>query len=183
MAQALKNAFALTVLIWIAFLASLVFPSVLQYGIQPRTLSGLAGILASPLLHANLAHLLANTAGLLVLGTIFFASEKERAYSLLAPIWLLGGLTTWLLARGGTVHIGASGIVYGLTGFLLGIGIFRRRLADILVALLVFIVYGGTIWGVLPRWGDTPVSWEGHLAGFAWGVITAWKSSPRRASR
>jgi membrane associated rhomboid family serine protease len=82
---------------------------------------------------------------------------------------VLGGAGTWIIGRGNSVHIGASGVIYGILGYLLSAGIFRRDFRSIAVSILVFLVYGGLILGVLPS--DSFVSWESHLCGFLSGIV------------
>lgn len=140
-----------------------------RYGIRPRQLDGLWGILFSPFLHANFAHLAANTIPFLVLGWLVMLSGEFAAVSIISMI--LGGLGVWAIGNPGTVHIGASGVIFGYLGYLLLRGVFERRLGSVLVAVVVGVLFGGLIWGVLP--GQPGVSWQGHLCGFFAGVIAA----------
>lgn len=142
-------------------------------GIYPRSIFGLIGILTSPLIHASISHLIANTTGILLLGVLFFPLQGKRAISLLAAFYLLSGAGTWLIGRPGTIHIGASGVIYSLFGYLLTIGIFRKKFITIAISLLVFFLYGGAVWGVLPFISPSFVSWEAHLSGFLVGIFLA----------
>jgi len=169
-------------LLWLILLLSGIFP-LRELGIVPRSLSGLLGILFAPFLHANVSHLAANTGALLILGLILFTLEGPRMFGILAVIALFGGLGTWLIGRGDSIHLGASGLIYGIFGYILAAGIFKRSIASIIGALVVLGLYGGLIWGVLPT--QTCVSWEGHLCGFLAGVGDAkfrWESSGRKAA-
>lgn len=173
---------ALIGLLWIILLLSAIFP-LQNFGIVPRTLTGLPGILFAPFLHANVSHLAANTVALLVLGLILFTLEGPRMFGITAVIIFFGGLGTWLIGRGGSIHLGASGLIYGIFGYVLSAGIFKRSIASIIGAIVVLLLYGGMIWGVLPS--QTGVSWEGHLCGFLAGVGDAkfrWESSDRTAA-
>jgi membrane associated rhomboid family serine protease len=143
-------------------------------GIVPRTGPGLVGIVFSPLLHANFAHLAANAVPLLVLLTILFWDRRYRPWPTLASIWLVSGLGTWVIGRGGSVHIGASSIIFGLVAFLIVAGLLMRSWRTAFIALLVCLVFGGIFYGVLPQAG--PVSWEGHLCGALAGVAVAWSN-------
>lgn len=142
-----------------------------RYGIQPRTVSGLSGVLFAPFLHGGFAHLAANTAPFVVLGWMIMLRRKRDFFLVFALTAALGGLATWLLGRSAT-HIGASGVIFGFFGYLLLRGFFDRKLGAILGSLVVLFLYGGMLWGVLPN--DPRVSWESHLFGFAAGVLAAW---------
>ncbi|QCU78658.1 rhomboid family intramembrane serine protease [Citricoccus sp. SGAir0253] len=142
-----------------------------QFGIRPLDPDALTGILVAPLLHAGLGHLASNTLPLLVLGTLI-AWITGRWWIITAGVWLLGGLLTWLVGGPGTNHIGASIVVYGYAAFLVTYGILSRRLAAILAAVATVLLYGGFVWGFLPL--NPRVSWEGHLAGAAAGVVVAF---------
>ncbi|MGO1884365.1 MAG: rhomboid family intramembrane serine protease [Citricoccus sp.] len=150
-----------------------------QFGIQPLDASGLPGILFAPLLHSGFGHLISNTLPLLVMGTMV-AWLTRQWWVITAGIWLLGGVGTWLLGGLGTNHIGASVIVYGYAAFLVAYGILARRFAAILAAVAVVLLYGGIVWGFLPM--NPRISWQGHLAGAAAGVLVAFADT-RHAGR
>jgi membrane associated rhomboid family serine protease len=147
------------------------------YGIVPRTMGGLVGILFSPLLHANLAHLLANATPLFILLTLLFWDRRYRPGWTLTLIWLVSGLGTWLIGRGHATHIGASSLIYGLVAYLVLAGFLMKSWRSLLIALLVLFFYGGIFYGILPRSG--PISWEGHLCGAAAGLWAAHKNFRR----
>jgi membrane associated rhomboid family serine protease len=140
-----------------------------QFGIIPRTVQGLPGILFSPLLHGNLHHLLANSVPLFVLLVLLLSNPQYHPYRALALIWFASGFGTWLIGRGGAVHIGASSIVFGLAAFLIVAGLTIRSWRSAVIAIFVFLFYGGIFYGALPQPG--PISWEGHLCG---AVAGAW---------
>ncbi len=146
-----------------------------RFGIRPRRLDGLSGILFAPFLHGGFAHLAANSSVLVVFGgLILLRSRKE--FALVSVITtLLGGLGVWLLGSlfsvGNAVHIGASGVIFGYFGYLLSMGIFERKVGSILLSVALAVGYGGVIFGVLP--GQEGVSWESHLFGFLAGVLCA----------
>lgn len=142
-----------------------------RFGIVPRTMPGLIGILFSPLLHGNMHHLLANSVPLFVLLVILLSNPKYQPYATLAFIWLLSGLGTWLIGRGQAVHIGASSIVFGLAAFLIVAGLTMKSWRSATIAIFVFLFYGGIFYGALPQAG--PISWEGHLCGAIAGVWCA----------
>ncbi|QGK72068.1 rhomboid family intramembrane serine protease [Allosaccharopolyspora coralli] len=140
-------------------------------GIFPRQVDGLDGILWAPLLHGDFAHLGANTVPLLVLGWLVMAGGLGQFVGVTATIWLLGGLGTWLIGFPAP-HIGASGLVFGWMVFLLMRGFFARSVGQIVVAIVLFLYWGGILWGVLP--GQPGVSWEGHLFGALAGALAAY---------
>jgi membrane associated rhomboid family serine protease len=140
-------------------------------GIVPRTEHGLLGILFSPLLHANPAHLFANALPLFILLTLLFWDRHYHPWQTLGSVWLGSGLGTWLIGRGGSVHIGASSIIFGLVTYLGVAGLLMRSWRSAFVAILVLLAFGGILYGVLPQRG--PVSWEGHLCGAVAGVLAA----------
>jgi membrane associated rhomboid family serine protease len=143
-----------------------------QFGIRPRELDGLWGILFSPFLHGGFGHLIANTIPFILLGFLTSARRKMDFYVVAIGSALIGGLGTWLIGGAGTVHIGASGVVFGMLGFLMGRGIFERSLSSIALSTTVTVMFGGMLWGVLPTVGPG-ISWEGHLFGFIGGMIIA----------
>jgi len=141
------------------------------FGILPRTVPGLAGIVFSPLLHASPAHLLANALPLFVLLVLLFWDRHYYPKLTLSLIWLVSGFGTWLIGRGGAHHIGASSIIFGLAAYLIVAGFVMKSWRSTFVALAVFICFGGIFYGALPREG--PISWEGHLCGAIAGVWAA----------
>lgn len=151
-----------------------------QNGIYPRNADGLFGIVLAPFLHVDFAHLIANTTAFLVLGSLI-AWTTQHFWAATAGIVLFGGFGTWLIAQPFTIHIGASGVVYGYAAFLVTWGVLSRRLLNIAVAIGVVVAYGGIVWGVLP--GQAGVSWQGHLCGALAGIAMAWWLSRREPRR
>jgi len=167
----LRSVFSFIGLCWIIYFLSL-FTSVNQFGIHPRSLFGLTGIIASPFLHGGLGHLIANTSGLLIFGTALAFLEK-KIFGIIFGIVIFGGTATWLLARSAN-HIGASGLIFGLFGYLLSIGYYEKKAKYILISIITLTCYGSMIFGVLPSLPG--ISWEGHLFGFLAGVASAkWR--------
>jgi membrane associated rhomboid family serine protease len=149
-------------------------------GIRPRDISGLWGIVFAPFLHGDFAHLLANTLPLVSLGWLIMLRETGDWLIVSATAAICSGLGTWLIGAPYSVHIGASGVIFGYFGFLLLRGYFERSAVAIGFSLLVFFLYGSIIWGVLP--GQPGISWEGHLCGFLGGVLAARLLAKRRPS-
>ncbi|PSB01901.1 rhomboid family intramembrane serine protease [Merismopedia glauca] len=140
------------------------------YGILPRNVVGLRGILFAPFLHGGFPHLIANTVPFITLGWLIMLRETREFFPVTVVIMIVGGLGVWLFGAP-AYHIGASGLVFGYLGFLLLRGYFERSIVSIGIALVVFVVYGGVLWGVLPSYPG--ISWESHLFGFIGGVIAA----------
>lgn len=147
------------------------------WGIRPRTDEGLLGILAAPLLHGGWGHLVANTVPALVLGFLTLATGLARGLVATAVIWLAGGFAVWLVAGDNSVHIGASGLIFGWLTYLVVQGFIDRNVIEIAIGVVVLLVYGGVLWGVLP--GQPGVSWQGHLFGAVAGVLAAVAVSDR----
>lgn len=143
-------------------------------GIRPRQLWGLVGIVFSPLLHRDLGHLVANTVPFLVLGWLILLQREIRGgsdfYAITLTILLIGGLGTWLFGRE-AIHLGASGLVFGYIGFLLAGAYVGPTVLTLGLALTVFWLYGAQLWAMLPQTTENKVSWEGHLFGFAGGIV------------
>ena len=160
-------------------------------GIRPLETDGLWGILFAPLLHANWAHLAANTGPALVLGFLVTLAGLSRFLWATAIVWIVGGFGTWLIGNWGSScglesdHIGASGLIFGWLTFLLVFGFFTRSGWQIVIGLVVLVAYGGVLWGAVPVLDVCGgVSWQGHLCGGIAGVLAAYLlSSPERQAR
>lgn len=148
------------------------------YGIRPHTIIGLRGILFAPFLHGGLGHLIANTIPFLTLGWLIMLRETSDFFIVTAITTLVSGLGVWLFGNPYSVHIGASGVVFGYLGFLLLRGYFERSFIAIALSLIVGFFYGGVIWGILPT--QRGISWEGHLFGFIGGILAARLLSRRK---
>lgn len=151
-----------------------------KLGILPRNISGLKGVLFSPLIHGDWNHLFNNSIPLIILGGALFYFYESVAFRVIVLSYLLSGLYTWISARY-SYHIGASGLVYALFGFLFISGFIRKHIPLIALSFLVAFLYGSLIWGILP-W-KKEVSWEGHFWGLLVGLILAFfyrKKGPQR---
>ncbi len=142
-----------------------------MFGVYPRNISGLRGILLSPLIHADFRHLLSNTVPLFLLTVTLLAFYPRVGWRAFWLIYLLTGMAVWLFARP-VYHIGASGVVYGLVAFIFWTGIFRRSLKTIVLTLVVTLLYSGYLAGILPN--QQGISWESHLLGGLVGIFVAW---------
>jgi membrane associated rhomboid family serine protease len=150
------------------------------YGIVPRTLSGLAGIPLSPLLHGGVFHLVSNSIGLLLLGGLVILREESHFWLVTVAATLLGGLGVWVVGRP-AVHIGLSGVIFGYLGYLLLTGWFERRFGSIVLSVVAFLLWAPMLFGALPI--QSGVSWESHLFGLLSGALTAWMLARRRRRR
>ena len=149
-------------------------------GIVPQSFIGLRGILFAPFLHGSFYHVLANTAPFIVLGWLVMLRNIKDFYFVSAISALVGGLGTWLIGRPCSVHVGASGVIFGYFGYLLFRGYFERSFVAIAISLAIAITYGSLLWGVLPT--RSYISWEGHLFGFIGGIIAAKLLSPTKTA-
>ena len=171
--QALATILSFTAMLWvIEFYDQLTGEWLDADGIVPRSWDGLDGILWAPLLHGGFAHLAANTLPFVVLGFLVLANGIGRFVLVTAVIWVLAGLGVWLTAPYGSVTVGMSGVIFGWLTYLLVRGFFARSGTQILLAVVVFFLWGGILLGVLP--GQEGVSWQGHLFGALAGVFAAW---------
>ncbi|MFD2421112.1 rhomboid family intramembrane serine protease [Amycolatopsis pigmentata] len=141
-------------------------------GIVPRTLSGLDGVVWAPMLHGGWAHLLGNTIPVLVFGFLAMASGILRWAVVTALVWVVSGLGVWLTGDTGTSTIGASGLAFGWLAYLLVRGLFNRSVGQLALAVVLLVLWGGTLWGLLP--GNPGISWQAHLFGAIGGVLAAW---------
>jgi membrane associated rhomboid family serine protease len=157
---------------WVTFAVNaLLGGALLQFGVVPRTTHGLIGILVAPFLHATLNHLLANTVPFLVFGWLVMLRDSRHFVPVTVYAMLGAGLLAWTIGAPHSVHVGASGVIFGYLGFLLLAGWYARSFASIAISVGVAVLWGGTVMQVLP--GTPGISWEAHLGGFIGGVLAA----------
>lgn len=170
-------------IMWLVFFLESMLPLDFAFlGIMPRTTWGLIGILTSPLIHGNYLHIVSNTFPLLFLGTMLYFFYDRIASRVFVQCYLFTGILVWLFANNESVHIGASGVVYGIAFFLIFFGFFRKDFKSIVISLLVLLLYGGLFYGLLPS--QPGVSYESHLLGAVVGIINAvGYSKVRRTSK
>lgn len=136
--------------VWMVYFFGLLFSlDLAMFGIQPRSFGGLIGIPFAPFLHANFAHLMANSPALFILLFMAFAVDFLAAIVAVLLITVLGGLGTWLFGSPYSVHVGASGLIFGLVGYLIFRGWYRKDMKSIIVSFLVFFFYGGLFFSLL----------------------------------
>lgn len=164
--------------IWGVFLLDALTPlDLTPYGVLPRTWRGLIGIPVMPFLHAGWGHLLNNTLPLLVL-LMLLAGSRASSWLVVMSIALLGGIMLWLVGRP-AVHVGASGLIFGLIAYLIVAGVLERRFVPLAISAVVTVLFGGTLlWGIAPQLGGH-VSWEGHLSGACAGAVVAFALARR----
>lgn len=143
-----------------------------NYGLMPRDVDGAIGILTSPWIHGSLQHLMSNSVPLFLLSMMIILFYPRVAFRSIVLIYVITGIFVWLFARGGVIHIGASGVVYGLVSFVFWSGVFRRNIRSIILALVVTLLYSGYFMGILPN--QKGISWESHLCGGIVGIIVAY---------
>jgi membrane associated rhomboid family serine protease len=175
----LRLALAAVCLPWLVYLLDRFVPLDLRlYGLRPHQIDGLWGIVFGPFLHGNLNHLIANTGVLFALLLVSLSFSRRLTAVAVAVIILMGGGLVWVFGKPDAIHIGSSGIIFGLLGFLMFIGIFRREKKALIVSIAIFILYGSAM---LSLFDPLPgISWAGHFFGFLTGVLVAsWTSKLR----
>lgn len=151
-----------------------------RYGLEPRTLHGLIGIFTMPFLHSGLNHLLGNTVPLVVL-LLMLAFTRPNPKRVIICLTVMSGIMLWVLGRH-KVHVGASGLIYALAAYLMAAGFYERKIASAITAVLVVVLYGGTLfWGLFPIAAE--VSWEGHLLGAVAGGLFAAQTAGQPGRR
>ena len=162
-------------IIWVVYLLNSTFN--LQwnrFGMQPGTLSGLIGIITMPFLHFDIQHITSNTLPMLFLTSGLFYYFPKKSLPILFSLLLISGIFTWGLGRGG-VHVGASGLVYGLAFFLVTISLIKMETSLLAYTLVIVFLYGSLVWGFFPQlFPHQQISWEGHLSGAVAGVMLAF---------
>jgi len=173
---------AMAAVMWIVEIADQIDNGRLErHGIVPRSTDGLEGVAFAPFLHAGWDHLIGNTLPFLVLGAAIALGGAARVALVTVIVAVVGGLGTWLVAPANTVHIGASGLVFGFAAYLVARGFFSRSFVQIGIGLVVVAIWGTTLLnGLAPADG---ISWQGHFFGAVGGVLAAWLLDRRRRTR
>jgi membrane associated rhomboid family serine protease len=149
------------------------------FGIVPRRQGELADIVPAAFMHFGFGHLIANTLPFLVLGFLAALRGTVRFLAVALTIIVISGLGVWLIAPDGSNTAGASGLIFGLFGYLLVRGFVDRRITDVALGGVVAVLYGSILWGVLPT--ASGISWQGHLFGLIGGIVAAFMTSSARA--
>ncbi len=168
---AIKIMLGFLAVIWAVFLFErLLMINLGQFGLRPREGIGLLGLLTTPLLHGNLSHIGSNSAPLFIGGVAMLFLYPNSSLRALPMIYVGSAALAWVFARP-SVHIGASGLVYGILAFVFVSGLLRRDMRSVGVSLLIWFLYGSMLWGVLP--GAHLMSWELHASGMMTGLLLA----------
>ena len=163
----------LVFIMWLAFSMEVFYRIDLGWlGILPRTWSGLIGIFTAPVIHANLTHLISNSVPLLFLGSVLFFFYPKIGGTVFFRCYFITNVLVWLFSPRVSYHIGASGLVYGLSAFLIFFGFLRGQVWSLIISILIFAMYGGIFYGVLPT--NPWISWESHLSGAIVGAVSAF---------
>jgi len=168
--QSIQIALVFLMAIWATYFLSALLP-LQQFGLIPRTTWGLIGIISAPFLHASLPHLIGNSISFILFTLALALLEGDKMMGKVMLMMIIGGGLTWLMGRSAN-HIGASGLIFSLWGYLLLSGWFSRKLKYMVVSIILMFFYSGMIFGIFP--GQTGVSWEGHLFGFIAGIMVSW---------
>ncbi|MEO5588582.1 MAG: rhomboid family intramembrane serine protease [Gemmatimonadaceae bacterium] len=173
---------AAVAVMWVVFVLTwLSGGALLSLGVIPRSAIGLRGIFFAPLLHGSVAHLLANTIPFLLLGWLVMLRDARHFTAVTVVATLSSGMLAWLLGAPGSVHVGASGVIFGYLGFLMLSGWYHRSAASILLSIAVTVLWGGLVFGVMP--GQAGISWQAHLGGFLGGALAARSFRTTRSTR
>lgn len=140
------------------------------FGILPREPIGLIGIITAPFIHGNVYHLISNTIPLLILGGVLYFFYEKTAPKVFASCYFITNILVWIFARK-NIHIGASGLIYGLAAYLIFYGFFKKDMKSLVISFIVLFFYAGMAYGIFPN--QPNVSWESHLAGAVVGAVTA----------
>jgi membrane associated rhomboid family serine protease len=165
--------FRLVFIMWLVFAIEFFYGIDLGWlGILPRNIIGLIGIFTAPLVHGDYMHLISNTVPLLFLGSVVFFFYPRIGGIVFFRCYIVTNVLVWIFSPRVSYHIGASGLVYGLSSFLIFFGLLRKDFWSLFISITVFLMYGGIFYGVLPT--DPHISWESHLAGAIVGAVTAF---------
>ena len=169
--RALNGSLAFTLLLWLCFIAQQTFNWEFL-SVTPHSMAGLLGLLTAPLLHGSVEHILANTTGILLLGTLAGTTYPKATLRALPLLWLGSGLGAWLLGDPDSHHLGVSGVTHGLMFLVFTLGLLRRDRAAIAAGMIAFLFFGGMLMTILPH--EAGVSWQSHLGGAVGGVVAAF---------
>jgi membrane associated rhomboid family serine protease len=173
---------AMVALMWILEVVDVVADHRLDdYGIHPRDVDGLPEIFAAPFLHAGFGHLISNTVPFLAMGAAIALGGLVRVAVVTLIVAAVSGFGTWLIAGSNSVHLGASGVVFGYATYLVARGIYSKRLSELAIGVVVVAIWGiGLLQGLLPQ---ERISWQAHLFGAVGGVVAATVLARRREAK
>ncbi|MAB95171.1 MAG: rhomboid family intramembrane serine protease [Flavobacteriales bacterium] len=163
--------FVFLLIMWIVKFVEIQFNlSFVKFGIYPKDINSLSGILFSPFIHKDFTHLFNNSYPILILGSLLFSAYRSIALQIFIWLFFISGFWLWIIGRE-SYHIGASGMIYSLAAFLFVSGLIRKNPRLAALSMIIIFLYGSLIWGVFPF--KSGISWEGHLTGLFAGLITA----------
>ncbi len=165
----------IVIMMWLIYWADSLFKVNLhEFGVLPKRIEGIKGILFMPLIHAqdDIKHILNNSPAIFFLSTLLFYSYHKIGLKVFILSWIMSGLLLWVFAEDrGVYHIGMSAVIYSLAGFLFMSGILRKYFPLQALSLLIVFLYGSMVWGLFPT--NLRISWEGHLMGLSAGFFLA----------
>lgn len=147
-------------------------------GIEPRDPASLPDILTSPFMHSSWGHIEANSGPLFIFGFLAAYRGVKKWFGVSLLIIVASGLGVWFTAPSNSVTVGASGLLFGYFGYVIVRGLFDRHSIDIVLGLVMALCFAYQFTSLLPT--DERVSWQGHLFGFAGGIIGGWVFRDRR---
>jgi membrane associated rhomboid family serine protease len=170
--KTIKYPLVFLLIMWsIKFIEIFYNTSYVDFGVLPRSFEGLKGILFSPIIHKDFNHLINNSIPIIVLGSSLIYFYPEIKFKLISWLYFTSGILLWGIGRE-SFHIGASGFIYALAGFIFFSGLMKKNKRLSALSLVVVFIYGSMFWGLLPTHEN--VSWEGHLSGLITGLIIAF---------
>ncbi|MDB9895579.1 MAG: rhomboid family intramembrane serine protease [Flavobacteriales bacterium] len=170
--KTIKYPLVFLLIMWsIKFIEIFYNTSYVDFGVLPRSFEGLKGILFSPIIHKDFNHLINNSMPIIVLGSSLIYFYPEIKFKLISWLYFTSGILLWGIGRE-SFHIGASGFIYALAGFIFFSGLMKKNKRLSALSLVVVFIYGSMFWGLLPTHEN--VSWEGHLSGLITGLIIAF---------
>lgn len=162
-----------TAVVWAVFILDWILSGAISaWGVRPRTVAGLTGIAVMPFVHAGLGHLIGNTIAGIPLGFLAMERKKLDFFVVSGVSAITSGMGAWVFGAADSLHVGASGVIFGYLGFLMGRGVFERRAGPILLSLFVTLMYGGALVTMLPGL-FAGISWQAHLFGWLGGLLVS----------
>ena len=171
MKDSIRIVLTLLIIIWMVEVLNIITGrSLITYGILPRSIDGLFGIILHPLIHGSLQHIMSNSIPLIVLGFIVALEGRSNFFKVTLFIVIIGGILLWLFGRN-SIHVGASLLIFGYFGYIIINAFHKKTASTVFAALITIFLYGGLIFGLIPV--NSHISWEGHLFGLVAGIIAA----------
>lgn len=168
---------------WFVFFLERIFDlNLSNYGLLPRDITHLYGIITMPFIHGNFEHIISNSVAFIPLSFLLFYFFPKKSHLIFLILFFSSGFFTWIIGRNTSYHVGMSALIYALATYIFVSGIKSKNRKLITVALIVVVVNGGMVWGVLPS--DPTISWEGHLSGMISGLVLAFIiAAPKEKSK